>query len=349
MDFSFDDTQLAISRLAGTIFKDRSATAWDELARADLLGTAVPVEYGGAGHGLLELCVLLVEAGAAVSADGLWSTLVLAALPLAEFGTREQKQQWLPQVAAGRVRLSAALDRNSTVRARQVGRGWALTGSVRCVPAVDRAARVLVPAEVGGGRVGLFWVAPAGAGVIAAVHGVGPAGPEGSLALSDAPLGQADLLGDLGDARFVLPWLRQRAVTGLCAVQLGVCQQALRMTAQYAAERKQFDRPIATFQAVGQRLADAYIDVEAIRLATWDAAWRISQSRPAEAAVAVAKYWAAEAGHRVISTAHHVHGGIGVVLDYPLARYYQLGKAIELALGSGAEHLDQLGELIAGG
>src|SRR5437773_1872882 len=121
----------------------------------------------------------------------------------------------------------------------------------------------------------------------------------------------------------------------------------LRVTAEYTVRREQFDRPIASFQAVHQRAADAYIDVEAIRLTTWQAAWRLAAGLPASAAVAVAKFWASEAAHRVVYAAQHLHGGIGVDVDYPLHRYYLWSKQIELTLGSGTRQLARLGADLA--
>ena len=130
---------------------------------------------------------------------------------------------------------------------------------------------------------------------------------------------------------------------GLCATQLGVCERALELTAEYSKQRVQFDRPIATFQAVGQRLADAYIDVQAIRLTLWQAASRVIEDDDPDEALAVAKFWAADGGHRVAHTAVHVHGGMGIDLDYHLNRYFVAAKRIEFALGGASEQLERLG------
>jgi alkylation response protein AidB-like acyl-CoA dehydrogenase len=130
---------------------------------------------------------------------------------------------------------------------------------------------------------------------------------------------------------------------GLCAMQLGICERGLELTAEYAKQRVQFDRPIATFQAVGQRLADAYIDVQAIRLTLWQAASELTDE-----AVAVAKFWASDAGHRVAHTAVHVHGGMGIDLDYHLNRYFVAAKRIEFALGGATEQLVTIGQMLAG-
>ncbi len=145
------------------------------------------------------------------------------------------------------------------------------------------------------------------------------------------------------------PCVVEHATVGLCALELGVAERALRTTATYTSSRQQFDRPIATFQAVAQRAADAYIDVEAIRLTLWKAAFRLDAGLPAAEAVSVAKLYAAEAGHRVVYAAQHLHGGMGFDTDYPLYRHYLWSKQIELTLGSASVHLARLGAAIARG
>ena len=138
---------------------------------------------------------------------------------------------------------------------------------------------------------------------------------------------------------------------GLCAVQAGVVERALELTAQCAQSREQFGRPIGSFQAVAQRLADAYTDVEAVRLTMRQAAWLLTTRRAGNAevsaAVATAKFWAADAGHRVAHTAVHVHGGTGIDLSYPVHRYFTAAKRAEFTLGGATAQLRRLGEIIA--
>ena len=153
------------------------------------------------------------------------------------------------------------------------------------------------------------------------------------------PLGAAD-----GEA---LSWLVERATAALCATAIGICEEALRLTAEYTKTREQFDRPIATFQAVGQRAADAYIDTEAVRLTAWQAAWRLSEGLPATEQVAIAKFWCAEGGQRVVHAAQHLHGGMGVDRDYPLHRYFLWAKELELTLGGATHSLLGLGQILA--
>ena len=127
----------------------------------------------------------------------------------------------------------------------------------------------------------------------------------------------------------------------------GVAEEALRITAEYATTRKQFDRAIGTFQAVGQRMADAYIDTEAINLTMLQAATHLAEGQASPTEVATAKFWAAEGGSRVVHAALHVHGGISIDLDYPIHRYFLWVKQAEFTLGAATPSLRDLGRMIA--
>jgi alkylation response protein AidB-like acyl-CoA dehydrogenase len=169
--------------------------------------------------------------------------------------------------------------------------------------------------------------------------------PEGDLLLDGVTVEANDVLDGDGDA--VLAQMVDRTTVGVCATQAGVSHGAVRLTASYTTERTQFNAPIATFQAVAQRAADAYIDAEGIQFTAWQAAWRLDAGLPAEDEIDIAKFWAAEAGARVAQAAQHLHGGIGVDTDYPLHRYYRLAKHLELTLGGSTERLLRLGARIA--
>jgi 3-oxocholest-4-en-26-oyl-CoA dehydrogenase beta subunit len=156
------------------------------------------------------------------------------------------------------------------------------------------------------------------------------------------------VLGDPAQGRPIVKWLVDRALAGLCAMEAGVVERALRMTAEYTSTREQFGKPIAKFQAVAQRAADAFIDVEAMKWTAWEAVWRLAQGLPADEEIAIAKFWVGDGGHRVVYAAQHLHGGIGIDLDYPLYRSYVWSKQIELTLGSATQHLVRLGAALAG-
>src|SRR4051794_688857 len=136
-------------------------------------------------------------------------------------------------------------------------------------------------------------------------------------------------------------------VLAAAAEQLGITEGALPLTASYAKTREQFGRPIGNFQAVSQRLADGYIDVLGQRLTLWQAAWRLDEGLPADTEVAIAKLWAADAGHRLAHTAVHVHGGVGIDLDGETHRYFTTAKRYEFLNGAATEQALNVGRILA--
>src|SRR3989440_7328119 len=370
MDFSLSEEQEATRDLARQILTDREThehlkeleaggegfdrDTWAELAKAGLLGIALPEGAGGSGLGFVALCRLFEEIGRTVAPVPVLPTVVLGALPIAQFGTDAQKQQYLPGIVAGDAGLTAALVETGTdalhptTTARADGDGWRVDGVKTCVPAGLVADRVLVPASAGDdGAIVVVIVDPSAKGVTRERQDTTSGIPEARFELDGVHVAGSDVLGDPDSGAAIVEWIVERATAAMCSLAIGVCEEALRMTAEYTKTREQFDRPIATFQAVGQRAADAYIDTEAIRLTAWQAAWRISAGLPAAHEVAIAKFWAAEGGQRVVHAAVHLHGGIGVDKDYPLHRYFLLAKQIELTLGGTTPQLLKLGEILA--
>ncbi len=208
------------------------------------------------------------------------------------------------------------------------------------MPAAQIADTVLIPATTDDGDVGLFLLPCEAHGVEVRPAATTNHEPHADVFLDGAIVSAQDRIDGPIDSLYT------RALVGLCAIQLGVCERALRMAADYTSGREQFGRPIGSFQAVQQRMADAFIDVEAIRWTTWHAAWLIAHDRPvkeARRAARIAKFWAAEAGARVAATAQQVHGGIGIDITYPLHRYFLWAKHNELALGPATAQLAAIG------
>jgi acyl-CoA dehydrogenase len=319
------------------------------LADAGVLAAALPESVGGGGFDLLEQCSVLVELGRAVAPVPYLASIALGAATLARFGDEGQRERWAAPAAGGRLVLTAALESAAGIAApapvaHPDGPGrWLLTGTASGVPAGPVADAVLVPARTPTGPA-VFLVAPDDEGVRIRRQRMVDSDGAGYLELAGVPLAGNRVLPGGGQA---VDWLRARATVACCAAQLGVTERALELTAEHALGRVQFGRPIGGFQAVAQRLADAYVDVEAIRLTLWQAAWRLATGRPAEAEVATAKFWAADGGHRVAHTAVHVHGGVGIDLDHPLHRYFVAAKRNEFALGGATEQLRRLGDVLA--
>jgi acyl-CoA dehydrogenase len=371
MDFTFTEEQLAVAEAAGGIFggmvsservgevertPDRFDTElWAALAGANLVGVTVPEEYGGAGLGLTEACLVLEQQGRAVAPVPLWATELLGAVPIARFGTAEQRGRWLPEVTGGRAHLSAALSdvaasarHHPTVRAVADGTGWRLHGTAHAVAQAHLATCVVVPVDAEG-AVMVVLADPGADGIsleraVTTDRQVHP-----HMVFEGAQIAPSDVLVHPDGGEAAVAWMLDRARTGLCALQLGVTEEAVRRAAEYLNQRHQFGRPLSSFQGAMLRAADAYIDTEAIRVTTWQAAWRIDTGRPAAEAVAVAHWWASDAGQRVVHATQHLHGGMGADISYPIHRYFLWGKQIELMLQGPSAELARLGRMVAAG
>ena len=369
MDFAFTEEQdgirgLAKQVLSGVVTDDSLKAldkegkwfherAWRQLADSELLGLGLPEAYGGADMGLMEVCLLLQQVGRTVAPIPALETLVSASLPIAEYGTEEQKKRWLTGVTKGETVLTAALSQvdsrspfQPTAKATADGDGFKVSGTFTNLAYADRAARILLAAQTSDGLV-LLLVDPKAVGVRLGEQRGTNGQPLFLLEMKDVLVSTDDVLAHGDKASEALRFIVDRTLLGMCALELGVAEQALFLTASFSGERKQFGTPIATFQGVTQRVGDAYIDVQAIKVSLWQACWRIDAGLSAEKEISIAKFWASEAGARVVAAAQHVHGGMGFDRDYPLYRYFFTSKHLEFTLGGTMEHLTELGNHLA--
>lgn len=320
---------------------DRSL--WGKLVDADILSAAAPESLGGGGYDVLEQTAVLVALGRGLAAVPYLESVVLAAGALARFGSAELQQQWAAPAVSGAKVLTVALDGemgDGPVQATRSGDGYRLTGTRTQVGYGPVADGFLVPAETDSGTAVFLVTADEASVTPLETTGLGSVG---HLRLDGVALDGSRLVG--GDD--VVSWISTRASLGRSAFQLGVLERGLQLTAEYARTREQFDRPIGSFQAVSQRLADGYIDVKGLRLTLTQATWRLSEDLPADTEVATAAFWAADAGHRVAHTIVHVHGGVGIDIDHPVHRYFLAAKQTEFALGSATGQLLRIGRELA--
>jgi alkylation response protein AidB-like acyl-CoA dehydrogenase len=229
------------------------------------------------------------------------------------------------------------------------GTSFRLSGKKTCVPWAQLAERVLVTARTGESSTGVFLVDPRAAGASLAAQETTNGEPQAELTLDAATVSGDAILGDPLAGFGSVERLVEHALAGICAVQLGVLEAMLERTAAYGRERRQFERPIGSFQAFHQRAADAAIHVEALRLSTLQAVWRLAAGLPARDELWLARYWAGEPAYRVAYACSHLHGGIGSDTDYPLHRYYLWAKQRELELATGMDALRALGSALAAG
>lgn len=358
MDFTFTPEQDDAAELAAKILGDRTTTErlreveragdrfdaelWRALSEAGLTSLTVPEEYDGAGLGLIELCRVLVEVGRTVAPVPL-AVHGPAALLLSDSGSAAQQERWL---RAGVLTAAVSEQRDHlpaqpAVTARRDGEQWRLSGTKTLVRAGHVAQAVLVTATSPEG-VGVFLVEPDATGCALEEQHTSDGDRTARLVLDGAA---AEPVGALDGS--VATRLHELLVVCAAAEQLGVTEGALALTAGYAKTREQFGRPIGTFQAVSQRLADGFIDVLGQRLTLWSAVWHLAEGLPAEVEVATAKLWAADAGHRLAHTTVHVHGGVGIDLDGEAHRYFTSAKRFEFTFGGATEQALRIGRALA--
>jgi len=358
VDFTLDEREQAVSDLATQILTDKitmerlaeieagdewfDRDAWAALAASGLIGVAIDESHGGSGADLVSLGQLLRAQGATVAPIPLLPT-TLAAAAIAELGGESLASDILPGVCDGSTILTIAvqeyLDDDLATPAAEVSDG-AITGQKIVVEYADLADHMLVSA-VADGRSGLYLVQPGDAGVMLTEGLSSRLEPVWQVDMAHAPCVEVT------SADGAVGWLVERMRAGLCAIQLGVTEAALKLTAEYTTERQQFGRPVATFQAVTQRLADQYINVAGIRLTTYSALWRLSHGVDATEEVSIAKWWASERASAVAHASQHCHGGMGVSVEYPLHRYTLWNKHLTTSLGAGTRQLREIGARLA--
>jgi alkylation response protein AidB-like acyl-CoA dehydrogenase len=368
MDFALTEEQTELAGLAARILEDRmnlqhlkardrsddwyDLDTWREFAKANLLGIALPESAGGLGLGFVDVCMVLREIGRNVAPLPAIPTLISAAMPIARYGTDAQ-QAILAKVVAGEVLLTAALVEYGSepeapvTTATRDGDGWRIDGLKGNVPAASASELMIVPARTDDGEVALFLVAPSASGVTLERQEVMNHEPLFEVKLEGVRVGDDARLGAPGQGDEILEYTLNRTTIAICALISGVADQALRLTAQYTTERKQFERAIGTFQAVGQRMADCFIDNQAIELTMLQAATHLDEGRDDPIEIATAKFWVSEGGNHIAHAALHIHGGISIDVDFPIHRYFLWLKRYEFTLGSATPELLRIGRALA--
>ncbi len=358
MEFSFNEEQRAIADLAADVFSAHGsddyhaklaesghsfdAQLWEQLAQTGLLNLALAPDSGGSGLGMQEFGLVLEQQGRHLGSVPLWQHL-LVSLAIETHGKPQLQQRVLSALSSGEqiAALATELDHNASLQAARTPDGWVLNGSLTAVLLNDAHSWLLVPVTTEqGSRLFLIPARQQGMnktrGVLTDLQPVCDLAFDNALLPDDCDLDPA-----------VFAWLEPRIALCVTSLQLGVLNEALQRTAVYVSERHQFGRPLGSFQALAVRAADAYIEVELLRSAQWQLAWRLDQNLPATAAGRVAKHHAGLAGHIVGHTVQHFHGGVGADLRYPIHRFYLKSQALAAIGGGAEEQLARIGRALA--
>jgi alkylation response protein AidB-like acyl-CoA dehydrogenase len=320
-----------------------SRELWQEMAVLGWIGLAFPGKYGGGDMSFLDLAVLLEEMGRACLPSPFFSAVVLGGLPILDVGSEEQKQEYLPKLIRGEKVFTLALtepgyhnyDASSvTVEATRDNGNYIISGTKLFVPDAHIADYLLCVARTKPkSGVTIFLADAKNPRINYTVLKTTGGDKLCEVVFDQIPVLKANILGRLNSGWSAVQKIVQRAAVGKCCEMVGNIQRVLEMTVDYAKERKQFDRPIGSFQVIQHYCADMATDVDSARFCTYQAAWMLSEGLPCTKEVAIAKAWIGEASQRIFSLAHQIHGAIGVTIEHDLHYYTRRAKAAELAFG----------------
>jgi alkylation response protein AidB-like acyl-CoA dehydrogenase len=372
MNFSFSDDQVLLKNSVRSALDEQCKSAhvrammedskgygeplWGEMAKLGWLGLPFAEEYGGAGLGLVELCLVLEEMGRAAYPGPYVSSVVLGGLGLVLGGTEAQKERWLSAIASGTARLSAALVEESldwdpastTATATKTAEGWELSGVKRFVPWAHVADAILVPARAPEG-VSLFLVDPRAPGVsLTPMVGIDLGSRWSEMRLGDVAVKADAVVGLLGGATSLLEALLRRAAVCASAEMLGAARRCLDISVAYAKVREQFGQPIGSFQAIRHKCAEMLLGVESAHSTVYYAAWALNAgAEDAAVAASICKSYVSEAARKVCGEAIQAHGGIGFTWEYDLHLYFKRAKALEVLFGDAEYHRELIVRSVA--
>jgi alkylation response protein AidB-like acyl-CoA dehydrogenase len=319
---------------------------WRQMVSLGWTGLVFPEQYGGTDGSYTDLAVLLEEMGRSLLPGPFFSTVVLGGMTVLDAGTEEQKQEIIPQICNGQLRMTLALtEPSATYEAWGVettgtpeGDTYRLNGTKLFVPDAHVADLLLVVARTSSSPdpsqgITLFLLPGDSPGLdVSQLNSIG-SDRQCEVVLNDVKVASNAVLGPIDEGWPVVQQAIQRAVAGKCVEMLGGADAVLEMTVDYVKQRTQFGRPVGSFQAVQHHCSNMATDVEGSRHIAYQAAWRVSEGIPADREVAMAKAWLSGAYQRVCATAHQCHGAIGFTKEHNLQLYTRRAKAQELDYG----------------
>jgi alkylation response protein AidB-like acyl-CoA dehydrogenase len=331
-----------------------------KIADMGYLGAIVPEEYGGRGLDYRTYGLIVEEVGRADSASrtvvSVQTSLVCSSL--ARWGTEEQKQEWLPQLCSGEALGCFGLTEpetgsdaaNQQTRAKKIDGGWSISGQKQFISMGNYAKLALIFAqtdpEQGHRGLACFLVNTSAKGFSSqAVHGkLGlRASDTAELFLDEVEVPDDAILGEVGEGFKVAMSALDSGRFSVASGCVGICQGCVNASVEYSKQRKQFGRPIASFQLVQEMISDQIVQTEAGRGLVWRAGWLKDMGKPNTTETSIAKLYTTEAAVNCANLAIQVHGGSGYVDDHPVERYLRDARVTTLYEGT-----SQIQKLIIG-
>ena len=334
---------------------------WQGMAEVGWMGLPFPEEYGGGEGSFLDLAVLIEEMGRACLPGPFFSTVVLGGLTILEVGTEEQKKEFLPQIAEGKLVIALALTEPSGgykasdvhVEAIPDGDDYVISGTKLFVSdahvadwiiCVARTATRSNPEE----GLTLFLVKGDSEGLTCDLLSSLAKDKQCEVVFNKVRVPSENILGEPDEGWELVRGIMQRAAVAKSVEMVGAAQQVLEMTVDYAKERVQFERPIGSFQAVQHHCANMALAVDASRYLAYQAAWMLSEGLPCDMEVAAAKAWTSDSLKQVAALGHQVHGAIGFTLDHDMQLYSRRTKVAEVVFGDSDFHREAVARILEG-
>ena len=364
MDFALNEQQEMMQTLArdflaseypekvlrATAKDDKGFTPelWRKMAATNLLGLSIPEEYGGVGD-FLDLTFVLEEMGKACFINPFFATVVLGAGAIMAAGSEEQKKKHLPAIAGGKSIVTLALAETGgkytadgiKMKAERRGGDFLLNGTKLFVPYAHVVDFIICAARTDEG-IALLIVDINAPGITVKPLKTIAGDKQCEVNFNNVKVPGENILGDVDRGWHYIERVLERANAALCAEMVGMAEQVLKLTLDYAKERKAFGHPIGAFQSIQHRCADMLIEVEGSKYVTYQAAWRINEGLRATRETAIAKAWVGQACRRVMSSAHQVHGAIGFSEDHILHFYTKKASANEYSFGDVNSQLEKI-------
>ncbi|MFV8319322.1 acyl-CoA dehydrogenase family protein [Mycobacterium sp. 23] len=333
MDFNLSAEQEAVADVVTSVLSRE--LSWAAMVDGGVAALAVPERLGGDGVGLAEVGTVLTETGRHGAITPALVTLGFGVVPLLDLASEEQQDRFLAGVAKGGVLTAALNEPGSALPDRPTVSlsGGRLSGVKVGVGYAESADWILVTADSG-----VVVVSPKADGVGLVRTPTSSGADEYTVSFSDVAVADTDVLAGASAVR-----VNQLVLGMIGAYAAGLVAGALRLTADYVAGRKQFGKPLSTFQTVAAQLAEVYIASRTIDLASKAVIWKLAEGRDAGSDLDVLGYWLASQAPPVMQTCHHLHGGMGMDITYPMHRYYSTIKDLTRLLGGPSHRLDLVG------
>jgi len=345
-DFLTKECPKALVRKLEEDEKGFSQELWSKMAELGWLGLVLPEEYNGMGMGFMDLIILLQEMGRNIVPGPFFSTVILGSLPILNAGTEEQKKEFLPKIASGKMLITLAITEPSArydaagieTKATAQGDSFVINGTKLFVENAHISDYLICATRTKKSKkpedgITLFLVDAKSPGIKCEVVPTIGADKLCEVVFDNVTVPKKNLLGQLNKGWTIVAKSMEQAAIAKCAEMVGGCEASMDMTLAYVKERVQYGRPIGSFQVIQHYCANMWSNVETSRNILYMAAWKVAEGLPATKDVAVAKAWINEAYKFVTERAMQCHGAIGTTRDHDIGLYYRRAKAGELAFG----------------